>query len=217
MTPPPSARPAPLPGPLLARWVVRASEVLLRIEQHVVTALMALLLALILLNVGSRYAGHSIFWIDEAAVFSVVLLTFVGASAMTRWRLDFAVAVLTEHLSERGMRVARAAATALSLLFGIGLVLMCWWWLDPVGIAAAGFDAKAFAGNSFNFIYTERSQALGWPNWVFYLVVPLFACTSVLHTAANLVEDLGWMPPPQRRLSDSADAVGGAAVLGAEG
>ena len=31
MTPPPSARPAPLPGPLLARWVVRASEVLLRI------------------------------------------------------------------------------------------------------------------------------------------------------------------------------------------
>lgn len=195
-----------------SRFVVRLSEALLRIEQGLVTTLMGLLMALILVNVASRYAGHSIFWIDEAAVFAVVWLTFIGASAMTRLRLDFAVGLLTEHLGPRGLRIAKVAATSMSLAFAGGLVVMCWLWLDPAGFAQAGFDGKRFAESSFNFIYTERSQALGWSNWVMYLVIPLYAITSFVHTGANLVEDLGWQPLPGPRLGNSAGN-----PIGAEG
>ncbi len=171
--------------------VVALSGRWLRLEHVAIQGLMFLLSALILLNVATRYAGHPIYWIDESAVYSVVWLTFIGASAMTRMRLDFAVTMLTERFSERGAAIFRAVATLGVLLFGIGLSVMCWLWLDPVGIAQAGFDAREYAGQSFNFIYTERTQTLNWPTWVIYLIMPLFALSMSLHALANLFEDLG--------------------------
>jgi TRAP-type C4-dicarboxylate transport system permease small subunit len=171
--------------------VVALSGRWLRLEQRAIQGLMFLLSALILLNVATRYSGRPIYWIDESAVYSVVWLTFIGASAMTRMRLDFAVTLLTERLSERGAAIARAISTLGVLLFGIGLGVMCWLWLDPVGIAQAGFDAREYAAGSFNFIYTERTQTLNWPTWVVYLIMPLFALSMTLHALANLVEDLG--------------------------
>lgn len=192
---------ASAPNPSSRVWVralVGLSEAVLRLERHAVLALMALLLGLILLNVATRYGGWPLFWIDEAAVFAIVWLSFVGASAMSRLRLDFAVTLLTDHLGPTAKRRVKVAATGFTLLFAAGLLWMCALWLDPVGMARAGFDAKAFAGVSFNFIYTERSQALGWPNWVMYLVMPLFALTSCVHAVANLLEDLGLQAPVPR-------------------
>ena len=171
--------------------IVALSGGLLRVEHRAIQALMFLLSALILLNVVTRYTGYPIYWIDESAVYSVVWLTFIGASAMTRMRLDFAVTMLTERFSERGAAIFRVIATLGVVLFGISLGVMCWLWLDPVGIAQAGFDAKEFAAGSFNFIYTERTQTLNWPTWVIYLVMPIFAFSMTLHALANLFEDLG--------------------------
>jgi TRAP-type C4-dicarboxylate transport system permease small subunit len=171
--------------------IVAVSGGLLRVEHRAIQALMFLLSALILLNVVTRYTGYPIYWIDESAVYSVVWLTFIGASAMTRMRLDFAVTMLTERFSARGAAIFRVIATLGVVLFGVALGVMCWLWLDPVGIAQAGFDAREYAGQSFNFIYTERTQTLNWPTWVIYLIMPLFAFTVTLHALANLFEDLG--------------------------
>lgn len=171
--------------------IVALSGRWLRVEYVAIQGLMFLLTALILLNVVTRYAGQPIYWIDESAVYSVVWLTFIGASAMTRLRLDFAVTLLTEHLSQRAAGVARVISTLSIVVFGLALAAMCWLWLDPVGIARAGFDAKDYAGDSFNFVYTERTQTLNWPTWVIYLIMPLFAVTLTLHGLANLLEDLG--------------------------
>ncbi len=63
------------------------------------------------------------------------------------------------------------------------------------GVRGGGFDARKFAASSFNFIYTERTQTLGWPNWIFYLIMPIFALSLLIHGLANLVEDLGLQPP----------------------
>jgi TRAP-type C4-dicarboxylate transport system permease small subunit len=158
----------------------------------------ALLFGLILLNVASRYGGFPIFWVDEAAIYAVVWLTFIGASAMSRLRLDFAVTMLTGAVGAGVARWLQRVAALSNLLFMLALGAMCAWWLDPAGFAAAGFDAKAFAAQSFNFLYTERTQALGWPTWVFYLVMPLFAACAAVHALANLVEDLGWVPRIER-------------------
>lgn len=192
--PPSALPPAPDAGQPWARALVAVSEGLLRAERAAVTGLMALLFALILLNVGSRYGGFPIFWVDEAAVFAVVWLTFIGASAMSRLRLDFAVTLLTDAVPARVLPWLRRAAAAVNLLFMVALVVMCAWWLDPLGLARAGFDAKAFAGESFNFIYTERTQTLNWPTWVLYLIMPIFAVSMMLHGLANALEDLGLAP-----------------------
>jgi TRAP-type C4-dicarboxylate transport system permease small subunit len=183
----------PTPG-ALPRLIVALSSVLLTIERAAIMALMFLLTGLVLLNVVTRYAGQPIYWIDEACIYAIVWLTFVGAAAMTRMRLDFAVGMLTERLSSHGEALVKRIATFAVVIFALLLGWMCWLWLDPVGIAAAGFDARKFAGQSFNFIYTERTPTLGWPSWVFYLIMPIFAVSLLVHALANLMEDLGTHP-----------------------
>jgi TRAP-type C4-dicarboxylate transport system permease small subunit len=190
---------SPAVGTGPARLVVRLSAGLLSVERLAIMGLMALLTTLILVNVATRYAGRPIYWIDESAVYAVVWLTFIGGSAMTRLRLDFAVTMLTERLSPRAARIAKVAATSLAILFGVGLAAMCWLWLDPLGIARAGFDARDYAGSTFNFVYTERTQTLNWPSWIVYLILPLFAVSMTVHGLANLVEDLGLVPPAPPR------------------
>jgi len=121
---------------------------------------MALLLALILMNVVTRYAGMPLYWVDEAAVYAMVWLAFIGASALTRLRLDFSVTLLSDKLSEENARRLKAVASLFGTVFAFALAVMCWRWMDPVGIASAGFDAKSYAGQTFNFLYTEKTQTL---------------------------------------------------------
>ncbi|WP_397534629.1 TRAP transporter small permease [Roseateles sp.] len=177
-----------------ARWVQQASAAILRVERLALMLLMGALTLTILLNVVTRYSGVPIYWVDEAAVYLVVWLCFVGASAMTRLRLDFAVTLLTDYLGERMARRVKALATAGVLIFGLAMLAMCWLWMDPVGIARYGFDAREYAAESFNFLYTERTQTLNWPTWLVQLILPLFALGFSTHAAANLVEDLGLQP-----------------------
>src|SRR3954468_6630063 len=120
--------------------VVRASSALLAVERLALMGLMYLLTALILVNVVTRYARFPIYWIDESAVYCVVWLTFIGASAMTRLRLDFAVKMLTERLSPRHRKIAKVISTGLVVMFGVALIVTCVLWMDPIGLARAGFD-----------------------------------------------------------------------------
>ncbi|MBD9391178.1 TRAP transporter small permease [Acidovorax sp. ACV01] len=189
LTSPPAPQAPSPPAPV--RWVLALSTQVLRVERHLLTSLMTLLVLLILLNVVTRYSGMPIYWIDEAAVYTVVWLTFVGASVMTRLRMDFAVGMLTDQMGPRGAKVAKVVATSGVLLFGLAMLVMCWVWMDPIGIARYGFDAKEFAADSFNFIYTERTQTLNWPTWVLQLILPVFSATFSVHALANLLEDLG--------------------------
>ncbi|BEP76031.1 TRAP transporter small permease subunit [Variovorax sp. V59] len=177
-----------------SRRVLDASDFVLRCERHLLSALMGLLIALVLLNVATRYAGVPIYWVDEASVYCVVWLTFIGASAMTRLRLDFAVTLLTDKLGEKAVRIAKATASGGVLLLGFALLAMCWLYMDPLGIARYGFDAKEYAAESFNFLYTERTQTLNWPTWAIQLILPVFSLTLSLHALSNLIEDLGLQP-----------------------
>lgn len=179
--------------------VLRASSALLAFERIALMGLMWLLTGLILVNVITRYSHFPIYWIDESAVYCVVWLTFIGASAMTRLRLDFAVTMLTERLSPRHQKLAKVISTGLVVVFGIALTVTCVLWMDPVGLARAGFDGRKLAAETFNFLYTERTQTLNWPTWVLYLTLPIFAVSMTVHGLANLLEDLELVPrvPPK--------------------
>ena len=178
----------------LTRRVLDVSDIVLRLERHLLTGLMGLLMALVMLNVVTRYGGFPLYWVDEASVYCVVWLTFVGASAMTRLRLDFAVTLLTDKLGAKAVRIAKAAASGGVLLLGLALLAMCWIYMDPIGLARYGFDAKEFAAESFNFLYTERTQTLDWPVWAIQLILPIFSVTLSLHALSNLIEDLDLQP-----------------------
>lgn len=180
--------------PFVSRWIMAVSSGVLWVEQRAIMGLMYVLVALILLNVVTRYSGTPLYWVDESAVYSVVWLTFIGASAMTRLHLDFAMTLLTDRLSPRAVRIAKIIADFGVVAFALLLGWMCWLWLDPAGLARAGFDAKAFSAQSFNFVYTERTQTLNWPTWALYLILPLFSVTMVIHGLANALEDMDLAP-----------------------
>lgn len=184
-----SAKPMKQPG--WARKVTGASQAVLRGEKFLAGVFITVLLALILVNVVTRFAKVPIYWIDEASIFSMIWLGFLGASVMTRLRIDFAVTLLSDHLPPKWVFRLRAFATAISLAFAIGFLVMCWLWMDPVGIASHGFDAQGYAAETFNFLYTEKTQTLEWPTWIVNLILPVFALTLTIHSAANLLEDLG--------------------------
>jgi len=177
-----------------SRRVLDASDFVLACERRLLSGLMGLLIVLVLLNVVTRYGGFPLYWVDEASVYCVVWLTFIGASAMTRLRLDFAVTLLTDKLGAKAARIAKAGASGGVLLLGLALLAMCWLYMDPAGIVRWGFDAKEYAAESFNFLYTERTQTLNWPTWAIQLILPIFSATLSLHALANLVEDLGLQP-----------------------
>lgn len=189
------------------RAVVAISEFILACEKVLIGTFMAVLLVLILLNVVTRSIGAPLYWVDEAAVYAMVWLAFIGASALTRLRLDFTITLLADQLSPENVRRLRALANAIGVAFGIALTVMCWLWMDPLGIAAANFDAKAYAGTTFNFLYTEHTQTLGWPTWLVSLVVPLFGVTMTIHLLANLLEDMKLSPVIARPEFSSAEAM----------
>lgn len=206
----PNALPPQSPMPsAAARWVMAASSGLLRAERVALTVLMSLLLVLILLNVITRYSGMPIYWVDEAAVFTTVWLSFVGASVMTRLRMDFAVGLVADQLPPKGAQVLKVLSTFGVLIFALVLVWMCWVWMDPVGIARAGFHAKDYAETSFNFLYTEHTDTLEWPRWVVQLILPIFAVCLTVHALANLLEEMGLAP---RRVHAGFDVVSADAV-----
>jgi len=176
------------------RTIVRMSSALLAFERLALMGLMYLLTGLILVNVVTRYSRFPIYWIDESAVYCVVWLTFIGASAMTRLRLDFAVTMLTERLSPQHQKLAKVISTGLVVVFGVALIVTCVLWMDPVGLARVGFDGRKLAAETFNFLYTEHTQTLNWPTWMMYLTLPIFAVSMTIHGLANLLEDIGLVP-----------------------
>lgn len=172
------------------RWLSAFSEHVARLERLMLMALVALVLGLILLNVVTRAASASLYWVDEAAILAMVAACFVGASLMVQRRMDFAVSLVTERLPEAARRWFAVAVATVTLGFALLLLGLCWIWFDLATFAALGFDERAFFRETFNSIYRERTATIGVGKIWFFLIMPWFAATLTIHAAANLAEDV---------------------------
>lgn len=180
---------------LLLRLLRALSDGIVRIERALLILLVACILSLVLLNVGFRLFGITLAWADELAVLSMVWSGFVGASLMLRARLDPAVRLLHEAMGPAVARGLRLAVSALAAAFGMALIWMNWIWFNPPALLAAGLDVAAFEASTFNFLYSTRTPVLVWPFVWFYLIMPWFALTVMVHALTNLVEDAGLIAP----------------------
>ena len=169
-------------------WLIRASNSLVRLEKLVISGLAAALLLLILLNIVTRAAGAAIFWVDELAIFTMIWMALIGASVMVRLRAGVAVTLVTGLLPSGARRAVARVVDAITLVFAVILLVLCWHWYDPVALAQSGFDFDAFAQATFKFIYSEPTNTIGIRKFWIWLAVPLMALSMTLHAAANLVE-----------------------------
>ncbi len=178
----------------------RISHFWARIELAAAAILAVGVTLLILLNVVTRTAGAPIYWVDEAAIYTMVWMTFLGASAAIQMRQQVAITILTDALPEGAKRVAAKLVDVAVFVFAAEMLWFCWRWFNPLALAQAGWDVMAFQGSTFNFIYAEPTSTLGVPKWVIWLVMPLFSAGVFLHALAHLVD----FSPPEAKEAEVA-------------
>ena len=170
--------------------VVRLSTGLARGETVAIGVLMMLIFALLMLNVVSRAVGAPVIWVDEAAVFLMIWVALFGASLALAKRGHIAVTLVADMVPEK---VRKSLARLVDLmLFGFFIIFaaILWRWFDPITLWQAG-SVTAFSRETFNFIYAEPTVTLGVSKVWFWLILPIFCLSGLIHTLAQLMRSTG--------------------------
>ena len=165
----------------------RLSAAWARIEIWAAAALAVCVTVLVLLNVVTRSLGTALFWVDELAIYAMVWMTFLGASAALHHRNAVAITLLPDALPPNMLPVIRKSVDVVVFFFALAMFWFCWRWFLPLELMRAGFDTTIFQGRTFNFIYAEPTSTLGVRKYLFWLVMWLFAIGATLHSTMHLV------------------------------
>lgn len=173
----------------------RLSAAWARIELTCAAVLAGLVTLLILLNVATRSMRLALYWVDEAAIYAMVLMTFLAASAAIERRESISITMIMDLTRPRVQGAFWLFVDLVTLLCAVLLIWFTWRWFDPVTLAGVGFDSRAFQGETFNFIYAEPTSTLGVRKFWVWLIMPVFALGLVLHATSNLVKTLRGQTP----------------------
>ncbi|WP_417793999.1 TRAP transporter small permease [Terasakiella pusilla] len=171
-------------------FLTRLSDQVLRVETLLLKFFMAGVLGFILLNVVTRSFSYALYWVDEAAIYSMVWMVFVGMSVAVRNRQRIAVTILLDMLAGKTRFLVNLVIDLIVFSFALFLLWVSWIWYDPITLMNTGFDLEAFSSETFNFMYEEPTNTIGIPKYWVWLIIPTFAITTTLHGLTNLVESL---------------------------
>ena len=173
----------------------RLSAAWARIELICAAVLAGLVSVLILLNVITRSMRMALYWVDEAAIYAMVLMTFLAASAAIERRESISITLIMDLMRPRVQAMFWLFVDLITALAAVLLVWFTWRWFDPVTLAQVGFDFRAFQGETFNFIYAEPTSTLGIRKFWVWLIMPVFTLGFLLHATSNLVKTLRGQTP----------------------
>lgn len=164
----------------------RISDRLAKIERLAAASSLAVVFALLVLNIITRAMAKAQFWVDEAAIVMMIWMAFFACLFSIHQRSNIAVSLLTDLLSSRLAMVFLVVVDLIMLVFFLILVFLVWNWFAPHRLLAVGGDLSAFSMQTFNFIYEEPTQTLGIKKFWVWLILPWFALSGSLHCMANL-------------------------------
>lgn len=149
--------------------LTQLSRAVVRLEQWLCGVLIVAFSVLLIVNVILRYALNSpLFFAEELAVYILIWMAFMAISIGIHYdnhvRLTMLTGILPAPLKAACYWVGELitlAILAVLLKYSIG------WVTSP----AVAFDIAI---------------TLGWDKWVFYLIIPIFSATSILHVTARL-------------------------------
>ncbi|WP_299151743.1 TRAP transporter small permease subunit [uncultured Tateyamaria sp.] len=165
----------------------KASAFWARIEMFGAAAFAVCVTLLILLNVVTRNVGQALFWVDELAIYAMVWMTFLGASAALHHRSSVSISLISDSVSPALRRMIGKFVDTIVFAFSVMMLWFCWRWFLPLDLIRSGFDVMEFQGSTFNFIYAEPTLTVGLPKYLFWLVMWLFSLGATLHSVAHLV------------------------------
>lgn len=165
--------------------LVVISSALARAEAVVIGILMVLIFTLLMLNVVTRSVGSPVIWVDEIAVFLMIWVALFGASLALAKREHIAVTLLPDALSGKPRAMLSFVVDLMLFGFFVVFAVILWRWFDPITLWQAG-SATVFSRETFNFIYQEPTVTLGVTKIWFWMILPIFCLTGLIHTAAQL-------------------------------
>lgn len=153
-------------------------------EARFTGAIVMVILLLLLANVVSRGLGRPLIWTDELAVYLMVLGAFSGASHGIARRQHIAVSLIADAMSQRNRKILTYVVDTTLLALFACFAWMLWNWFDPIGVLTAE-SLRAYARESFNFLYQEPTTTLGVRKLWFWLVMPVFCVSGIVHVLAR--------------------------------
>ncbi|SUA68522.1 TRAP transporter small permease [Oligella urethralis] len=163
------------------------SSILAKAELRIAGILVAIVTALIVINVFTRAANMAIFWIDEAAIFFMVWAVFLGTAVLMQKRQAIAVTIVKDFTSDKVKRYFEVAYDWSILIFSLFLLYFCWIWYRPDVLIETGFNLQEFSMQTMNFIYQDTTNTLGIPKYLVWLIIPYFGFSCFIHSLANIL------------------------------
>ncbi len=143
--------------------------------QLILAALLAVLFADLVLQIGSRYLfQRALIWTEEVSRFLLVWIVFLGAALAVHARAHFVVEILTERLPSRLHR----------------------WWRVAIAASLIGLMASfLYQGIVFGELgLHSRSPSLGLPMIYVYAAVPVSAACMILFLLGEIRQRLADRP-----------------------
>jgi len=166
--------------------LAKASKTWARVEITLASFCAVAVTGLILLNVVTRAFDASIYWVDEAAIYAMVWMCFLAASAALHDRSAVSVTIIRDMLGPQGQARLATFVDITVLIFALALLYFTYRWLLPLDLFRAGFNFETFQGATFNFVYAEPTTTLGIRKIWVWSVLLLFVFGALLHATANL-------------------------------
>lgn len=161
-----------------------------RVELFCAAILAGVVTLLILLNVVTRTARMSIYWVDEAAIYAMIGMAFLAASAAIERREAISITLIVDAVRPTLQRAFYIFVDVITLICAVFLLYICWIWFRPDVLWQVGGDFREFQRATFIFTYAEPTSTLGYRKFWFWLIVPLFALGLLLHGLSNLIKTL---------------------------
>ena len=157
-----------------------------RVEIALSASLVAIITALVLMNVVARSMNQAVYWVDELTIYALVWMTFLCASAAVHYSQSVAITFIKDMVPEKAARLMGRLVDVAVFIFALAMVYLCFRWFMPVELMKAGFDIDVFQSASFNFIYNEPTTTLGIKKAWVWSVIWLFSFGVLLHSTCNL-------------------------------
>ena len=165
------------------------SDGLCQLELKLAGVAAAVVMALIVLNVVTRAANMSLFWVDEAAIYAMVWMIFLATAVTLKRRQALSGTVLVDYFPARLRAVVGVIIDLSVLLFGVLVLVFAWKWYAPLDLLRSGFDLAEFSAQTMNFMYQEHANTFGLRKFWLWLIIPYFGLSVALHALANLSAD----------------------------
>jgi TRAP-type C4-dicarboxylate transport system permease small subunit len=173
-----------------APWLAQVSSAVASAERVAAGILLLSVFLIVMANVVGRASGTPLIWANELAIYGMAWVALIGASAGLARGDHIAITLLVDRLPLRLRKLlGRAVAVALLAIL-IVLAIVLWRWFDPLAYVAAS-SPQDYAMTTFNFMHQEPTTTLGVRKLWFWLALPIFNATAILHISARLFGDAG--------------------------